>query len=273
MTARCFNDSCSIHWSEVTVGSGRNYQGDVQLEPSLQCGGVQGAVSAGSGVGVRLSASAGNILSLSGDGLFAGFPAGQDIQLDGYDDATGANPYVGVGLDNIDANPVYSADHAVTNGTGKDGMLLIKADLALYYRIAPSLGGGDDDSGYPATVATIGGLANVCMYNAQMSAILATGAAANPTFRKERHEFDISGLVRLPAATGSTAEQYKSSVQNVISLLPIAAGATVHFRGGAFYNGPAQRTNIAFSSASQSNPVRGFRLEGIQTAIIPIATS
>lgn len=249
----------------MTAG-GLKYQADLDIvDSSLELIGCPDG-----GLRVNISEAANNLLSLNADGLFAGFSDNNRIQVDGFSDAVADNPYIGVGVDAVEGAPAFGTNFVVTNNTGKDGLLLIKGDFAFYYRIAPGLGGGDDASGYPAAVATIGGLANVSMYNAQMAAILATGAAANPTFRRVRHEFDISGMVR---TAPPTSEQYKASVQPFLTMIPVTAGQAVNFRGGAFYNGPAQRTNIAFSSASQANPVRGFRIEDLQTAIIPIPTS
>jgi hypothetical protein len=266
MTARCHNDSCSIKWSEVVVGTGLAYQADLDIyDSSLELAGCPDG-----GLRVNISEAADNLLSLHADGLFAGYSDANRIELTGYSDAVADNPFIGVGVDAVEAAPAFGTNFQVTNTTGKNGLLMLKGDFSFYYRIAPGLGGGDDASGYPSTAATIGGLANVSMYNAQMAAILATGAAPNPTFRRVRHEFDISGLVRTPPPDN---EQYKASVQPFVTVLPVAVGQVVNFRGGAFYNGPSQRTNIAFSSASQANPVRGFRIEDLQAVIIPIPTS
>lgn len=266
MTARCHTDSCSIAWSEVEAGGGLTYKADFRpYDQSIEC------VPTDLGMRVNIdTVTPGNRLSLQADGLYSGYPAGQGIEATGYSDATADNPFIGVGIDAVDGAPAYATTYTVTNTTGSDGLLLLKGDFSLYYKIAPGIGDGDDTTGYGAAVATIGGLSNVCIYNAQIAAILTTGTTPTPTFRRIRHEFDISGNVRLPAPTGPTAEQYKSQVQSFLFAIPMTAGQALNFRGGAFYNGPAQRTNIALSGPSQANPVRGFRIEDLQAYIVPI---
>lgn len=266
MPARCHNDTCTVHWSEVNTPSPA-YQADVQLNPaSLAC-------VDGSGIGVLLSPNAGNILSNPGNGIFADLPDAIVTDLSGNPANKGVSPSAD------QSSPQSSDTYSWTNTTGRDVTLLVSGEFNFDYGIlgpehaySYSAGNGQRAGRFASAAFDplgVGDPANpISPFNAQIAMRLLANIGAPPTTAQKACRVDIGGTIFVSVTT--SAERKVTRVP-FFWMVRVAAGQTLNMKSDMFYQGPSQTVNVvATPGAGTGLAGTGHELWNLQVAAIPI---
>lgn len=262
MTARCHNDTCTIHWSEVNVPTPA-YQADVQLDAkSLAC--------EGDGIGVVISPNAGNIISQEANGIFAGLPAATVVTLSGNP----ANKGVGPGADA--GAPQESDDYVWQNLIGRDALVLISAELNFDYGImgpthpfSYAAGVGQKAGSLAPGAYGAGGTPNLSPFNAMVAMRLKANINAVATTPRKATRVPVSGMIDVSVSAGAERQIARVPVSWQIR---VPAGDFLHVRSDCFFEGPSQTVNVIATPAAGGAELAGtgHELFNLQVTAIPL---
>lgn len=252
MSARCFDDTCTIVFGESSNMSGPSYTADVQLDgdatpsptPTIQCGDF--------GLEAIVSGAAGNLLSKSAAGLMVTLPG---IEYEDFGDVVTETAIAPDRTTDPAAYAVSVEEYAFTNGSGRDGMILLHGSYLLKYAV---VGTGE---AFPAAVANemiraghidsdadgSGSIVALTPFNAQWYASLLVGNAPGPANvdgnARAVRQFPTSGLTVTPATADDV--QYQQVRTNFTFATPLAAGDTLYVKHRWAHQGKEQTVNVA----------------------------
>lgn len=254
MPARCFNDSCSVEWSEVVTGDGPAYQADVLLDPARGITCVEDE-----GIGINLAdpgcfaslAIASNQLGIS---LSSAVVATSDGTRRGIPNAGPADP-----SDPSDYGARSSLSHnfSIANPFECNALLLLNVEFLIDYRVQQTtpvvgaadaggaLGGAGDGDRYP--------------FNANIKAEVTTSAPYPDLITY----FDIGGVVAINAPND---HQDKNARRSITRAIVLEAGNPISIETYAVQAGRLQ--NINWFAADPGNNYGFFTR--INSAILPI---
>lgn len=268
MTAHCFVETCSLTWDEVVGDFGPAYSGSVRLDPnsSVTC------VEPLTGLDVKIADPVlGNILARSGTGILsAHIPAIAHV-------AHADDNYIAVPSGADSAAPAL-ADllMSYTNPTDQEQLLIVRGQFELHYDITwegnpetdPDLErSGDIVTRDPGPVGGIVPSRQLTPFNAQVAMRLLQAVGAGAYSGQLVEHMNLSGMVDTNVVGGN---QRKSEYRNFNFLVPIAAGATHHYKADVFFDGPDQTLNMLARPAAQGAGRRGFRVSGADIFAFPM---
>lgn len=272
MSARCFEDSCSVEWSEVTTGSGPAFQADVKTDsltatPTIKCDDPH------EGLFVVVSPTSGNALIETANGLFASIP---NHVISSF--ASASLTSMPQGTDSTPPNPVSSADFSYTNTTGRAATVIVVAELNVSYGILGlghtfpyTSGEGKRSGSITPGAAPAGGVnAPVIGFNAQFGSRLLgdVGVAPTPVTPVAGVRMPVGGTMNV--FDGGTDIQFQVARSSVQWAVNVPNGQSVKVKGTFFYQGPSQTINVvtAQSVAGAGSNV-GVSINRGQFIVIP----
>lgn len=257
MTARCHNDSCTIAWSEVNTLSGPAFQADVRLNPlSLAC-------DAEDGIGVVISAIAGNALSQQADGLAVLFPEAVVETLSGNPANKGVAP-------SADSGSTQSSDtYSWTNATGRDAIVLVSGELNFRYGVLEDAHTYSYAAGNGQRVAAL--TSGAVPFNAQIAMRFLADVGAAPTTSRKSVRVGIGGVC-VPPSAGADRALVKTERVPFMSYIRVDNGATLNMKSDAFFEGPDQTVNVAAAPGVGGADLvgSGHELWNLQVVAVPL---
>lgn len=249
MAARCFNDSCSVEWSEVTTAGGPAYQADVQLTPesgSISCVDDEGLhVTLLNEVSENLVDECKNILRRDVNGKL--WAALDDAIIQTFSDDT--RTAIPADADTTDAPSfVTTPTHTFNNNSGCDQLVIVEGNLLYSFAVlGPASGVVEIDglvrAGALAFPALFGGPdKNVVPFNAQVYAAVQSGINAAPSATIDQSQISVSGTME--NFLGAGEYQYGNERRKFWQAIKVTDGQQLRINSTWAYQGKGQTMNV-----------------------------